>query len=130
MIMGMDFDHGLPLKQWVAHKRNLDGIIILGTPSAKQAEQYKKIKLPYIFYNAPVTPLIENGDAEAVTGFAKWFVDSYIDHAPENRSVFLYKANPVDERNAQEGPLWTEYQPGTVYGFGRDAKGKTIVVQA
>jgi len=130
MIMGMNFDNGLHLKQWISHKRNLDGLIILGTPTAKQLEQYKKIKIPYVYYNAPVTPVIGNDSDTAVAEFAKWFVNTYLDHAPEKRPVFLHKADPVAERNTKNGNLWTEYQPEVIYGFGTDADGKTIVMQA
>ena len=125
MIIGMNFDGGLSLRHWLNYKRNLDGLIVLGTPTQKQVAQFNSIKIPYILLDTPLMSDALAADTEEMDAFAKWFMDTYIDFPPEQRALYRY-AQP-DPAADLKG--YADYQPGKIYTAVRGEDG-SLTIQA
>ncbi|MBO5959206.1 MAG: GntR family transcriptional regulator, partial [Lentisphaeria bacterium] len=123
MIIGMNFDGGLSLRHWLNYKRNLDGLIVIGTPTQKQVAQFNSIKLPYVLMDTPLMSDVEDADPEEMKAFTKWFIESYIDFPPEQRPLFRYKQD--DPAADLQG--YTDYQPGRIYTTVRSENGELAV---
>lgn len=113
VIIGMNFDGGLTLRHWLSFKRNLDGLIILGTLTDKQENQFRRIKIPYMpMVSAPCPKVTDNIEAEIRT-FAKWFLEEYIDAPPESRPMYLCAG--ADGKPQEPVGEWAAYNPDQLY---------------
>ncbi len=122
-IIGMNFDGNLSLRHWLSFKRNLDGLIILGTLTDKQDAQFKRIRIPYMMVASQIEKRV-NPDYEAeLNAFAKWFVDDYIDHPPESRPVYYFRGSDRTEEDLPSiSKEWDFYQAEQIYAYGKNGK--------
>lgn len=126
MIIGMNFDGGLNLKQWYSHKHNLDGLIVFGSPSAKEVEHFKKIKIPYIFMGTPHEKTVREELIPEGKMFCSWFVNEYITAPPENRPIYLFGFDPEKQTI---NDAWADYAPEHFYCAEKDDDGNIIGVK-
>ncbi len=123
MIIGMNFDGGLNLRRWLAFKRNLDGLIILGTLTDKQEAQFKHIRIPYMMVASPILKKVVPEHEEEIRAFAKWFVEDYIDHPPETRPVYYFRGDDDTESALPSiSKEWDFYAAEQIYTFGSGGK--------
>ncbi len=116
MIIGMNFDGGLSLRRWLSVKKNLDGLIILGTLTDKQEAQFRHIRIPYMMMASSIRKTVVPEYEPEIRAFAKWFVEEYIDHPPESRPVYFFRGGDHSESVLPEiSKDWEAYQAEQVY---------------
>ncbi len=115
VIIGTNYDSGWRLKLWAAHKRNLDGCIIVGMPFSHELEQFKRITVPYMLLAANPDPRVGQYTPDSMRLFVKWFVDDVTTRPMEERPLFLY--NPALDPALESEKPWEEYQAVSRYGF-------------
>lgn len=125
MIIGMNFDGGLRLKQWVSHKHNLDALLLFGIPSAKEFDHFQRIRVPYLLVAADVAPEVTKKNIDRMNVFLEWFLNTAINAGEQTRPLFLFDA-PEDTEYRPDGP-WSEYRPEKIYGFTRGEDGVLAV---
>lgn len=126
MIIGMNFDGGLSLKQWVSHKHNLDALLVFGVPAAKEIHHFKRIRVPYLLMGAEPAPEVTEKNIKRMNVFLDWFLNTLLDAGEQARPLFLYDA-PEDAGCPADGGAWRDYRPGKVYGFTRKKDGSLAV---
>lgn len=127
MIIGTNFDGGLNLKQWYSHKRNLDGLIVFGVPSAKEVEHFKRIKIPYILMGAHHSKTVSDELIPEGKMFCDWFVNQYITAPPESRPIYLFGFDPDKQSAIDEA--WADYAPEQFYCAEKDDDGNITGVK-
>lgn len=127
VIIGTNYDGGFRLKQWVAHKRNLDGLIVFGVPSPKEVDHFTRLHIPYILLSAPLTPMVGVSRPEVMSLFSGWFLSERLDKPAEMRPVFLFESGETGVHTP--GAELDDYHAENIYGFERGADNTLAVVK-